>query len=656
MRIHLLPFLMICLLSVDVCFGQDKKTKSGIEPFPSKVVVTDQNVPPIEQSVTDMVSPYFNVTKTELAAWLKQGIVISTDLSGSAQLHLIEKKQGARTQLSYHNGDLSIAGSLALSSTDQVLFYQENPVAQVSHVAAFQLQNGKTIPVSDQSFDGWFVVASDDESQVAWCTAFQDMDYDVYRAPVGDLDHSRLVFDAAGITMPLCFSPDNKYLLVCQLHSYSNCDLFLVDLTDGTSKQVFEQEENYFVDNNADFHKDGLRAFLLTTFDNDDKYLASYDLKTNQMTNLAPELGPVSNFQYHPGKDRFVIVSKKDGRPQLDFKLRKDGKYVYRAVYVPEDATIGRVAFSPDGEQLAFEMTRPNHPKDVFVADVPTLLTNRWTTSEIGGLNPDDFATPTMIQYPTFDQVDGEQRMIEAVYYTPDPKKFGEGPYPVYVHIHGGPVGQARREFDPEIQLLISELGVAIVQPNIRGSSGYGAEFEQADNGDLRLDAIKDVNACFDWIGQQSELDENRVALSGTSYGGWVVNYFMTQYSSAACGISVSGTSSFAELYGDEKSAGLHEEFGDYSDPKTAKFLDHISPLNHSRNVTRPMLLIHGTIDENVRIVHSRDFADALAEIKVPVWLEELEGVGHRISDRKDLVRKNEVLITFLYEFLIDVK
>jgi dipeptidyl aminopeptidase/acylaminoacyl peptidase len=182
------------------------------------------------------------------------------------------------------------------------------------------------------------------------------------------------------------------------------------------------------------------------------------------------------------------------------------------------------LAFSPDDRYLAMTLNNARTPTDVVVlalGDSPTDyadLESR-TETEVGGLETANIRSPELASFPTFDQVDGKARQIPACVYKPA----GDGPFPVVVSIHGGPEGQSRPVFSSTYQMWLEKLGVAVVVPNVRGSSGYGKSYLGLDNGFRREDAVRDIGALLDWIATQPALDEARVAVFGGSYGGYMV-------------------------------------------------------------------------------------------------------------------------------------
>ncbi|MCP4224738.1 MAG: S9 family peptidase, partial [Actinomycetia bacterium] len=185
---------------------------------------------------------------------------------------------------------------------------------------------------------------------------------------------------------------------------------------------------------------------------------------------------------------------------------------------------IDSLRFNDDGSKVAVALNAYNSPSDVWSFEVKGQKLTRWTASEIGGLNADNFAKPELIRYPSDDVT------VPAWVYRPKNRPADGAKTPVVVSIHGGPASQHRPRFNPSVQAWAGELGVAVVAPNVRGSSGYGKTWMGLDNGFNRKRSVEDIGALLDWIATQPDLDPDRVLLYGGSYGGYMVLASMIDY------------------------------------------------------------------------------------------------------------------------------
>src|SRR5438132_1489556 len=189
---------------------------------------------------------------------------------------------------------------------------------------------------------------------------------------------------------------------------------------------------------------------------------------------------------------------------------------------------IGGVRWRGKTHELGFTCSTARSSGDAYSLDLATGTLTRWTESETGGVRTASFAEPALVHWTSFDG-----RAIPGFLYKP-PARF-TGRRPVIVNIHGGPEGQSRPGFIGRNNYYLSELGVAILYPNIRGSTGYGKTFVTLDNGVRREDAYKDMGALLDWNGTGPDLDPARVLVTGGSYGGHMTLLTATRHDDRIC-------------------------------------------------------------------------------------------------------------------------
>jgi dipeptidyl aminopeptidase/acylaminoacyl peptidase len=244
--------------------------------------------------------------------------------------------------------------------------------------------------------------------------------------------------------------------------------------------------------------------------------------------------------------------------------------------------------------------------------------------------------------------------MIPAFYYKP--RKF-KPPYPVLISCHGGPEGQYKPFFSSITQFYINEMGIAVIAPNVRGSSGYGKGFLTLDNGYKRENAIRDIGTLLDWIKEQPELDENRIAISGGSYGGYMVLGSMAYYNDQLrCGIDFCGISSFVtflENTGKYRQDLRRAEYGDERIPEMRKFLNEISPLTNAHKIKKPMFIIQGLNDPRVPVTEAEQIVKAVRKNGVDVWYLLAEDEGHGFGKKSNRDFYNQAKILFLEKYLL---
>ena len=204
---------------------------------------------------------------------------------------------------------------------------------------------------------------------------------------------------------------------------------------------------------------------------------------------------------------------------------------------------ISALKFDPSGQRLALTIETAHSPRDVYVLEPETQALTRWTQSELGLLDADSLVAPQLLRFPTWDRVDGQRRELTALVYRAPAEAAGvppaapgsdarvdTGPRPVLLLLCGGGGGQCRPGFEPFLQYLIHQLGVVVVAPNVRGSTGFGRAVAEAGQGALRDDALRDIGSLLVWIDLQRDLDRNRVALLGEGYGAYLALQSLADY------------------------------------------------------------------------------------------------------------------------------
>jgi dipeptidyl aminopeptidase/acylaminoacyl peptidase len=295
-------------------------------------------------------------------------------------------------------------------------------------------------------------------------------------------------------------------------------------------------------------------------------------------------------------------------------------------------------------------MNSARSPVDVYSLDTRTGKVDRWTESETGGLNTSQFSEAELVRWKSFDD-----RMISGFLYMP-PARFS-GPRPVIINIHGGPEGQSRPSFLGRSNYFLNELGVAILYPNVRGSSGYGKTFLKLDNGFLREDTYKDIGALLDWIKTQPRLDANRVMVTGGSYGGHMTFAVATRYNDRIRAtlpvVGISNLVSFLERTESYRRDLRRVEYGDERDPKMREFMLRTAPLNNARNITKPIFIVAGGNDPRVPLNEAEQMVKTVRQNNKQVWYLMAKDEGHGFAKKKNQDFQFYATVMFIKEYLL---
>jgi dipeptidyl aminopeptidase/acylaminoacyl peptidase len=400
---------------------------------------------------------------------------------------------------------------------------------------------------------------------------------------------------------------------------------------------------------NAAFAKDGKGLYVTLDAGSEFQRLARMDLETKKIEFLTPDAADVDDFDLSEDGRTIAYVANEKGAGVLhlfDTATRADRP----APGIPLGIVSG-VRWHPDGTVVGFTLGSARSSHDAYALDVRSGKLERWTASETGGLNPATFAEAELIAWKSFDG-----REITGFLYRPDPAKF-PGKRPVVVDIHGGPEGQARPEFMGRDNYLTSELGVAVILPNVRGSTGYGKTFSLLDNGFLREGTYKDIVALFDWIAARPDLDASHVMVQGGSYGGHMTLAVATFYSDRIrCAVDVVGPSNLVTFL--ENTSGYRQdlrrvEYGDERDPKMRAFLEKIAPANNAEKIQKPLFVIQGYNDPRVPRTESEQMVARIRKVGTPVWYLMARDEGHGFAKKSNRDFEFYATVAFMKEYLL---
>lgn len=296
--------------------------------------------------------------------------------------------------------------------------------------------------------------------------------------------------------------------------------------------------------------------------------------------------------------------------------------------------SVQSVHFHDQRPEVAFAVNSAQSPSTVYALDPRSGRVEAWTRPAVpAGLNPSRFPDPQTVRWTSFDG-----RSISGLLHLP-PASF-TGKRPVVVLIHGGPEGQATVGFMARYNHLVNELGVAVIQPNVRGSAGFGKTFISLDDGMKREDSVKDIGALLDWIATQPQLDASRVLVMGGSYGGYMALASSVHYADRIAGaIDTVGISHFVTFLTRTESYRRdlrRVEYGDERDPAMRAFLERISPLSNAERIRKPLFVVQGKNDPRVPYTEAEQIVAKVRGNGTPVWYLRAENEGHGFARKEN--------------------
>lgn len=613
-----------------------------------------EDVPTIPAELVSQLNRYQNVRSAAFRDWTPdgRGIYITTRFADVTQIHRVDRPGGARHQLTFYKEP--IGGLERQPGGSRLIYTQDAGGSEFAQVFLFDPANGSATMLTDGESRNGAVAWDRDGRRIAYqSTRRNGASNDVWLMDPEEPDDARLVLESPDGSWwgPVEFSENGSRVLVQNYVSIADSRVHLLDLDTETHVQLIGGDEGGGANEPVGFDAGGDGFWLVTDQGGEFRQLAWQPLEPGADLEIVTADIPwdISSAALSHDRNQVAFIVNENGLSRL--YLMDATSRDYRAVDVIPTGLAFGLEFSPDDRRLGLSLNTPQTPSDTYVLelgddslDYGTLT--RWTYSEVGGLDTSSFGKPVLVDYPTFDRADGQQRRIPAWVYKPP----GDGPFPVVISIHGGPEGQSRPFYSYTYQMWMKALGVAVVLPNVRGSNGYGKSYLSLDNGFRREDSVQDIGALLDWIDTQPDLDASRVAVYGGSYGGYMVLasavHFSDRLKAAVDVVGISSFVTFLENTQDYRRDLRRQEYGDERDPAMRAHLEKISPVNNVERIKVPMFIVQGENDPRVPVTESAQMVAALRDLGQDVWYMNAlnEGHGYRKKENRDIYQQAVVL------------
>jgi dipeptidyl aminopeptidase/acylaminoacyl peptidase len=463
------------------------------------------------------------------------------------------------------------------------------------------------------------------EDRIVYATNRRNgLDFDVVVREVSS-GREQVLWDGGGYVSDAALSPDGRWVVFGRMTALAaSSELLLIDAVDGSVTSITDpavpgewSDPRWLPESSA----------LLASSDAESEFvsLRRFDLARREWTVLIEE--PAANVFGWPSPDgallAVVLIADGTDRLRID-ELTGPGS---REVELPHPGSItfsSLPVWAPDSSALAMTFLSPIQPPEVY----------RWTGGEAAvrctTSNPES-ATAGLIQPESHlvPSPDGEQIPTYAI-------RPANADGSAVLIIHGGPESATVRSWNP-VAAALALAGHTVVLPNVRGSSGYGRRWVSLDDVDKRLDSVADLVALRDWL-PRIGVDQNRVALYGGSYGGYMVLAGLAFYPELwAAGVDIVGISSlltFIRNTSGYRRAYREREYGRLVEDRAV--LEHASPLRMIDRIQAPVLVIHGANDPRVPLSEAEQVVAAVrasgAECQLLVYPDEGHGLAKRAN------------------------
>ncbi len=631
--------------------------------------IVARHVPEIPRASTEGLLPYENLRTANFADWhpTERRMLIRTRFAESVQLHEVAMPLGARTQLTFYREPVTGARYRpgGPGGPDQIVVSLNEGGAENYQLFLLDRTTGKARRLTDGRSRNEDARWSPDGRLLAYVSNSRNgRDFDLYVADPSTPGTERRVAELTGYWSVMDWSADGQRILLGELISPTESYLHWADVAAGTIHTLTPrgaagaEPVSY---QNAVWAKDGRSVLARSDFGSEALRLVRIDLDGGpdgkpdgkKVTPLSGDrLWDVESLSLSDDGNLVAYMVNEDGFSRLHLLDLRTGKELPSPdmAQMPRGVAAG-LRFRPGSHEIGFGLSWARAPLDVYSYDADSRRLDRWTSSEVGGLNTASLPVPELVRFKSFDGLE-----IPAFVYRPPVDRF-PGRRPVYIDIHGGPEEQARPSFKGSNNYFMTEMGIAHITPNVRGSTGYGKTFQRLDNFEKREDSVKDIGALLDWIETQPDLDASRVMVGGGSYGGYMVLASLVHYSDrlrcAFDSVGISDFVTFLENTSDYRRELRRVEYGDERDPRMREFLLKIAPARRVDRISKPLLVSQGANDPRVPLSESDQIVAALERKGVPVWYLVGKDEGHGFQKKSNTDYQRAVLVRFLEEFLL---
>jgi dipeptidyl aminopeptidase/acylaminoacyl peptidase len=638
------------------CMVVTSVVDSSFAQVPENLVV--EGVPAHPAELKAEAGRYLEFRAAGFTSWnpTKREMLISTRFADTPQIHEVKMPGGARRQLTFSPEPVG-GGAWQPKQGRYIVFAQDTGGGEFYQYYRLDPDTGRIALLTDGKSRNGSGRFSESGNQFAYTsTRRTGRDTDVWLMNPVEPKSDRLLCELSGGGWGVSdWSEDESKLLLLEYISINKSRLYIADAKTGAKELLTPDGATPVSYGEAQFAKDGKSIFI--TMDSGFEFLrlARLDLVTKEMivqlSGRAVDVikWDVDSFDLSPDGKTIAFIANEDGVGKIHL-VEADSFKALPGPELPLGVPSG-VTWHENGRDLAFSFNSAKSPTDAYSYDVKTRKLERWTESETGGLNTSSFIEPELIRVKSFDGL-----QVSGFLYRPDAKKF-PGKRPIIVNIHGGPEGQSRPIFQARNNYYLNELGVAILFPNVRGSSGYGKTFLTLDNGFKREDSVKDIGAFLDWVAKDAGLDAERIAVMGGSYGGYMTLASLVQFSDRLrCGVDVVGISSFVTFLKntqDYRRDLRRVEYGDERDPAMAEHLQRISPLTNVDKIRKPLFVVQGQNDPRVPVTEAEQMVKAIRDHGGVVWYLMAKDEGHGFGKKRNVDFQFLSTIQFLREHLL---
>jgi dipeptidyl aminopeptidase/acylaminoacyl peptidase len=574
-------------------------------------------------------------------------IAFIANTSGQHNLWIVPSGGGAARQLTAFE-DQAVRG-LAWSNDDsQIAFLSDSNGNEFYQVYLVDAQGSWPRRITDHldaqySLAGW---TPDDKALIYSGNDREPSEIDplIHNLETGEIQ--RLMTGHRNYAANL--SPDGKYLNVVQVDGNIEQNIFVVEVESGEAALATPHEGDtiFFA---GEWKPDSSGFFLTTNQGREFDNLAFYDIASGKREWVFETEADVENAEVSKDGKTLIIRTNEGGRSKFHGINLETGE----KLNLPElpVGVVSATSLAPDASKIACLYASAREAFNLYEFDLKTGAMTPLSQSMLGGIDLNDLVDPELVYYDTFD---GQR--IPAWLYKP---KMQQDKYPVLLSIHGGPEAQERPQYNYSglYQYLLNR-GIAVLAPNIRGSTGFGITYQTMIHRDWGGAELKDIEHAAKYLQAQDWVDTSKIAVYGGSFGGFATLSAVTRlpdyWAAAVDLVGPSNLVTFAKSVPPHWKPFMKKWVGDPEEDYD--FLMERSPITYAANIKAPLLIIQGANDPRVVKAESDQMVEVMRAngSEVTYYVDEAE--GHGTTRRSNTIKWYRMIVEYLEKHLLGVQ
>lgn len=579
-------------------------------------------------------------------------LLINSNETGIFNVYEIDIASGEKKQLT-NSSQESYFGQSYFPNDDRFIFsFDEGGNENFKVFMMNQEGQSKDLTPGDSVRNGFYGWSRDEESMYLMSNKRDPRYMDVYEMQISSMDDempvSEIIYQNNDGLDVGAISPNERFYALTETITSADGKMYLYDRESGekTDISVHEGDATY---SPQFFSLDNKNLYYTTDENSDFVYLAKRDLESGEIETIFETNWDVW-YAYDSWNEKYRVIGiNEDAKTVVKIFNQETGE----EVQLPEieGGSISSVNISKSENLARLIVSTSASPSNIYVYNFETGDLKKLTDTLNPEINSDDLVEGKVVRYESFDGL-----TIPAIYY--QPKQASEkNKVPGLVWVHGGPGGQSRLNYFALVQYLVNH-GYAVLAVNNRGSSGYGKEFNHLDDKNHGDKDLKDCVAGKDFFASTGVVDMEKVGIIGGSYGGYMVMAALTFEPEAFdVGVNIFGVTNWLRTlksippYWESFRKALYDELGDPTTEDSVRLYE-ISPLFHTENVTKPLMVLQGANDVRVLQVESDEIVEGVRASGVPVEYIVFDDEGHGFRKNENAIEGYGQIKEFLDQYL----